>query len=61
MDARWLVAVAAALAVACGDTDVDYRGGEIEPGQQLEDSGVELDVEPVDPQADDPVVETQPT
>jgi hypothetical protein len=32
----------------CGDTDVANRGGELEPGQEIEDMGMERDVEAVD-------------
>lgn len=36
---------------ACGDTDVANRGDDVQPGQEIEDSGVELDVDPVDLEA----------
>ncbi len=36
------------LLAGCGDTDVADRGEELEPGQELEDMGMERDVEPVD-------------
>ena len=38
----------ALVLTACGDTDVANRGGELEPGQEVEDLGLERDVEPVD-------------
>lgn len=43
-----VIGLGVALAAGCADTDVENTGGEIAPGQELEDSGVELDVEPVD-------------
>lgn len=33
--------------VACGDTDVANRGGELAPGEEIEDMGLERDVEAV--------------
>ena len=46
-----LLALFAVLASACGDTDVANRGEETAPGQEMEDAGAEMDVEPVDIQA----------
>lgn len=41
--------VAAALVLSgCGDTDVPNRGGELAPGEEIEDRGLERDVEPVE-------------
>lgn len=46
-----MAALAALAAVACGDTDVANRGGEPAAEQRIEDSGRELDVQPVDIEA----------
>lgn len=45
------VALLATMVAACGDTDVANRGEEIAPGQEIEDSGVELDVQAVELEA----------
>ncbi|MFP4623373.1 MAG: hypothetical protein ACLFRX_04270 [Gemmatimonadota bacterium] len=42
------IVMLAALAVsACGETDVQDRGGEPAPGEEVEDMGLERKVEPV--------------
>lgn len=43
-----LVLAAIVIAAGCSETDTEYRGGEVAPDQELEGSGVEVTVEPVD-------------
>lgn len=41
------IALVTLIVAACGDTDVANRGGELAPGEEIEDIGLERDVEAV--------------